>query len=467
MDTDQPNAPPIHWDQLPPFLDLVSPLIGRHAAELAAITELCRCESAASPAVCFFAGRLVESAVTDAYSRSLADFSIERPSMLPALDAQIDWLHQTDAFDGLATTCIHEVRKAGNKARHGAAHPTARQAAFCLAMLKVALPQLATDFRDQLAGICAARELTCFDGEVHQLLRPGHLAQATLDPQDLEHAFPQLLRSPLEPVANPPGDMMNWVIRYCLDCNRLDLAGALLARFLPNGDPDNPMLAEGSFVAVRGPFRVQTLHRNVALRLSRSGAAEKALAFLEPLAQRAGYLDGDAFSPTAPASGRHAMAETLGILAGARKTIWARSGDEAYLREVADTYARALNVQPWNHYLAINAAACTAWLGDDARAHDICQDLLHQLSPLRRAIGRPQTAPWPLLTVAESLLLTGDFPAAVDTYHSVGMHYGSTHPGAIGRALTQLRLHARAGIVDHHTFARIETALTHPAPSSP
>jgi hypothetical protein len=433
--------------------------------ELHAIHELRRCTLAAPPALCFFAGRMVEVSVAREWARFQISCGSPSETFQLFLDEQINHLQQLGHLDELSTACIHEIRKWGNKVRHHATFPSESDAAFALAMLKVALPWMAGDDRGPAQEICDSHHVTLLDQEVRWLLNATTLANPAIGMPDLLCHAPNLLDA-INRVGSKgfPTQLTNWVTQQCIDAKRLDLAGELIAAFLQNGDADAPLLRPDR----DSHFRVSHFARLVALRLSRMGSPLVAVDLLTSLAKQAGYLADDGAPVPLRSAYSHAYAETLGILAGAHKTLWMNQHEPTDLARVARLYQHALRAEPWNSYLAINAAACSAWSGDLASTRAFSAELLRRLPAPRHTVHEDKgvTSLWNLLTRAEALLLGGQHTPAIEGYRRANHLFGATHGGALERAYLQVCVHAQHNVLDGATQAAVAAALGFPSRAS-
>jgi hypothetical protein len=424
--------------------------------ELHAINELGKCQLATAPALCFFAGRMVEVSVTSEWTRFQVRYCSSSASFRPSLDEQINHLQQLGRLDDLSTACIHEIRKLGNKVRHQAMFPSQTQAAFCLTMLKVALPWMAGGNRQQVQEVCDSHRVTVLDQEVQWLLNANTLASKSISFSELLQTAPNLLYTLNRAEPSFPTELTNWVTQQCINARQTNLAGKLISPFLQNGDADAPQLRPDRDCR----FRVSHFNRLVALRLSRMGNPVAAIDFLTYLGKQAGYLAEDAAPISLRSSNSHAYAESLGILAGAHKTLWMEHGGATDLAHIAKLYRSALQAEPWNSYLAINAAACSAWAGDLATASALSAPLLQQLEPNLRALDESvQMNLWNILTHAEALLLAGQGACAIERYRHANNIFGVTRASDIQRAFVQVGIHAQHKVLDAATFATIAQVL--------
>lgn len=451
----------IHWSTLESLVDCLDEIWcgtetgQRRSQELRAIAELGRCDLATAPALCFFSGRMVEDFVSDEWDRFLVTNQFSRLNQRQNLDEQINHLQQFGLLSDLSAACIHEVRKLGNRARHQAHFPSMIQATFCLAMIKKLLPLMARGWCEEVLRVCSLHQVTVFDEEVSWLLSDGSLANNLIGFRDLLRLAPNLLYALRRADSSFPTEVTNWVTQQCIDANRLDLAGELISRFVENGDPDQPQL----YPDRDGRFRVSHFNRLIALRLSRLGKSEAAIDFLTDLAKRARYLAENGDPMPLQSSGSHSYAESLGILAGAYKTRWMKQHGAADLACMTRLYKCALKAEPWNSYLAINAAASSAWSNDRVFAHDLCLGLLQRLEP---ALRQNSQSFWNLLTTAEAFLICGHHVRALECYGQANEIFGSIHAGDIKRARAQANIHARYGLIDSDVNAKIVRALSQP-----
>ena len=427
--------------------------------DLVAIGELGRCNVAVAPSVCFFAARMVESFVTRRYPHYPA-FEDLRSSPRPSLDEQINHLQQAGELDSLTAACVHEVRKWGNKVRHQSVFPSNEQSAFCLSMLKISLPWMAGERAEPVRRYCELHDITALDSEIRWLLNTVTWSDKSLSYAELIKNATNLLHNPSRNGPAFPTELTNWVTQRCIECNRLDLAGELIAPFLLNGNPDEPQLRFDR----DGDFRVSHFSRLVALRLNRMGDPGITVDFLTPLAQRAGYLSKDGKPIPLRSSRSHCYAETLGILAGAQKLTWVQQREPATLTHLAQLYQHALDAEPWNTYLAINAAACASWIGDKAAARKASERLLERLELSDPRMKDKRTVSlWTMVTQAEALLLTGQIEPAIERYRHAYQVYGTTHGGDLQRAYDQVCIHAQHGVLDKVAREAIARVLSIPA----
>jgi hypothetical protein len=452
----------INWPILQRFVASMNEILpeddeaGSRSQELTALSELASCNVAITPALCFFAGRLVEVSVSGEWTNYLVRSGLPKSIQHSSLDERINHLLQLGVLDSRTAACIHEIRKLGNKVRHQALFPSNEQAAFCLAMLKVALPWMAGDRREQAQEVCAVHDVTVLDPEVCWLLNVATLTNPTVGMTELLGRVPHLLYTLIRAEPTFPTEVTNWATQQCIDAKRFDLAGELIAPFLLNRDPDKPQLIPDR----ESTWRVSHFSRLVALRLSRMSEPNAAIAILTPLAQQAGYLTKDCHPISLRSSNSHAYAETLGILAGAYKTLWIERLDRAELARFTLLYRQALAAEPWNSYLAINAAACAAWSGDLTTAQAVCAKLLEQFVPgCLESEEKGVNSPWIVLTHAEALLLNGQYGQAIERYRLAYSMFGITHPGDIQRAYTQVDIHTQHDLLDGATRALIAQAL--------
>ena len=456
----------IDWNALESLVDSLDQIwyeteSGRNRSrELRAIHELGKCDLATQPALCFFAGRMVEVSVAKEWARFQIAYGFSNLGFSISIDEQINHLQQVGRLDERSVACIHEVRKLGNMARHHAMFPSESQAAFSLAMLKVALPWMAGEDRGSVGRACDSHSITVLDQEVSWLLNVTNLANPAAGIPELMRHAPTLLETINRTDAKSyPTQVTNWVTQHCIDAKRFDLAGALIAPFLQNDDPDAPQLR----LDRDRHLRVSHFNRLVALRLSRVGNPQLAIEFLTSLAKRAGYLADDGLPVPLHSQNSHAYAETLGILAGARKTLWMHGNEPTDLDHIARLYQNALQAEPWNSYLAINAAACSAWSGEIAAAQSLSGDLLKRLMPSTLARdGKDVASLWHLLTRAEALLIGGQHSLAVEGYSHANQLFGATHAGDFERAHQQVCIHAKHNLLDTATQEQITRALESP-----
>jgi ABC-type transporter Mla MlaB component len=451
----------IHWARLRSLAALVASAGPRQddwdfARELEAMSELDRCVHAAAPALIFFCGRVVEQAVArQARDLHLAGRVASALRSMP-LDEQINLLQQLGRLDAACSALLHEVRKQANRARHQTVHSSLDQGAFCLALLRNALPWMCAGNPALAGAVREHQEITSYDGELNWLMQSSPELARTGSVKALGERLPLLLASWRPVSTSAPTEMVTLVAQQCISAGALVLAGEVMAPFLVNRDPDHPQVAPEWMSS----SRVSLFHRLVALRLSRAGRAAEAVAFLGGLTARAGYLADCRSDPTRKST--HAYVETLGILAGAYKSVWMNSGAPEALLHAASLYRMARQVQPWNSYIAINCAACEAWSGDVAAAQATALELYQQLEELDSAAqGRACANHWHDLAKAECLLIAGLAFRAVKQYRAIGSQFRMTHPGDLHRAWQQVSLHEQHGMVSDKDSATIRAALTH------
>jgi tetratricopeptide (TPR) repeat protein len=152
------------------------------------------------------------------------------------------------------------------------------------------------------------------------------------------------------------------------------------------------------------------LHQLMGLYWGRAGQPQRGLQWLEPLYAR--FHDDD---------------ETAGITAGLYKRKWQAD------REHRDALEQSHRVyrEAWKSsgrksaYLGINSATTALWLGraDEARrlAREVEELLRRRAAGLPRDLSDPRLAFqfWDQLTLAEALLVQGDWPAAEKLYREV------------------------------------------------
>jgi hypothetical protein len=459
-------ATTLRWDALEGLCSGVGTTGGGGlASDLRSIAELRECPTAAFPAVCFFSGRVVERAM-NARCLELAPppESTSREtwpkSEVPGeLGAKIDYALARDAtLDDMTATAMHQVRRAANAARHLSNESDAIEAAFCLEMLKAALPWICGGHDASLRSLCESAEITELGAEIAHLTGALLLGEATPNAAALARAAPRVLGS-FRTHHGGPSELTQWLIQRCIDAHRPDLAAGLIEPFLAGGNADKPA------VNVYRPdhTRVTYFNRLIAMRLARTGKPAQAFDFLLAKARQAGYVAGappfnfptHALTP----DGAYAYGETLGIMAGACKSLWSSTGERSHLDMARRLYETVYAAQPWNTYHGINRAACAAWCGDMQAARTAGATLLAHLRPPKVMDAQVAFSPWRVLTEAEAALLAGDAGHASATYALAAAEFSRTHAGALARAAAQVRLHALHGAVPAAVAAHVLQAL--------
>jgi len=144
------------------------------------------------------------------------------------------------------------------------------------------------------------------------------------------------------------------------------------------------------------------------LYCSRTGDLEQALRWLEPL--YANFANDE---------------ETAGIMAGAYKRQWLTDRtNRTALEKSYRAYRQAWKVSSKNAYLGINAATTALWQGrwDESKrlAKEVEALLRRRWATLPADLAGPHLAfsYWDQVTLAEALLLLGDWSGARETYHA-------------------------------------------------
>ena len=455
-----PGAPPRPWiEEIECLLQLPWPADeSSHAPD----------DDGAVPAwarVCavFFCARAVEGAVKSAVVPLSLRHSTRRET---DLDQRIGNLEASGRLDSLGATALQHVRSVGNEVRHRGAYPGMLQTHLCVVALSIALPRLVGSD----AAVGAWRNAAARDG----LDRDVRVFEQALDDptlirvEGLKSAVPLLLArwSAAGDARDSGNHLLLWAIERWIDAGRCDLAGQLLAPWIPLDATEMP-------ARLRAPdddvHRVGKLSRLAALRWSRTGDPARAVSLLTPLAIEARYLPQDwpaadlARVPQGLRLERYDGAETLGILAGAHKRLWnaARAGDarlaqgsaEDHLRAASRLYAAVHSAQPWNHYVAINHAATAAWSGQADAAVGAARHTLDELRPLRADPRRSAHANlWADLTWAEALLIGGEAALACVEYRRAVERHSEHSQGAVRSAMQQLALHLDVGLVRQAKF---------------
>lgn len=133
------------------------------------------------------------------------------------------------------------------------------------------------------------------------------------------------------------------------------------------------------------------LHQLYALSLSKSGAPQTAMTYLEPVAAQ--HPDDS---------------ETAGILGGIYKELFKKNHDTSYALKSKEQYLRNFE-KTYDTYTGVNAASMSLIAGSAAQAKRIAATLISKLD-------QQSKDPWTLATLGEAHLLTKDREHAVEYY---------------------------------------------------
>ncbi len=152
-----------------------------------------------------------------------------------------------------------------------------------------------------------------------------------------------------------------------------------------------------------------------AMAVSKSGAPQTAMEFLEPV-YRAHSEDP----------------ETAGILGGIYKEIFKKDQNTKYALLARDTYAKNYNTTK-NYYTGINAATMSAIAGQSSKGREIANEII-------KAVEEVDTKSfWELATLGEAWLLAKNREKAIDYYFQARKLAGSDW-GKINSVFNQLWL---------------------------
>jgi hypothetical protein len=255
------------------------------------------------------------------------------------------------------------------------------------------------------------------------------------DLNDLQTKLPSL-------ISNPTVDLQVWLVNCAADASNFNLARNLIQNFFPDEvDLSKNKLQENP----RFPARVNSMQRAIALVDSRQKYPEKVIERLENLTTTSGYL-GNQFPLVASQQISHEYSETLGILAGAHKSIWFRDKEisgkrrnaKQHLKKSAQLYDTAFDVQPWNTYVGINLAACHVWLGNIQKAQATASLIIDFFQSVDITLSEPDDLPpWTAYTLAEALLILGKNRKAKALYFALNRKHGKTSASIVKRAEEQ------------------------------
>jgi tetratricopeptide (TPR) repeat protein len=115
----------------------------------------------------------------------------------------------------------------------------------------------------------------------------------------------------------------------------------------------------------------------------------------------------------------HRDPETLGILAACWDGLYVQTGKRLHLRKSRDLYTTAFRGDPTNYYTGINAASKSLFLGEV----EVAAQVASEVRPLVEHAASGDDM-WAGGTLAEVLLLGGDFGGAAEQYQRViDKHY--------------------------------------------
>ncbi len=140
------------------------------------------------------------------------------------------------------------------------------------------------------------------------------------------------------------------------------------------------------------------LRQMQALALARMGSQEKAHSILEQL-----QTDG------------HTDEETLGLLAGAYKDLWLKSGNASDLNRAYEEYYKAFRGTPASYWTGINAATLAFMKGDTRAARDLAAQV-RKVCEEKKDHASPEDSYWIMATLGEAYLLLDLIPEAEEAY---------------------------------------------------
>ena len=374
-------------------------------------SELSRLEmvrtAQAHEAVIFYCARILEG------TARLALEACGQPAK-GDLVACLNELGALSRLDPVTAQCAHALRRLGNLVRHEFTPVKGKDSESSAAFLACWLRWLSDQ---QLAS--SVKDLS------DRLSVPPHITSAlsllatkqVVDPEDATS-------SPLRVAAAESA-----------------VFAALWIELLMNADKENAArrLLEGASHRFPNDVRLKQL---CALLASRSGQLDKAITILTPLTLKR-YID----------------AETSGILAGAYKRRWEKTGNQRDLAKSHYLYKNGYNSSGMmNVYLGINAATTAIFLGNAYHFSEISINIVEQLTHDRNDLRKSNTGRdlqlWDQLTLAEALLLNGKDQDAREEYLAAIRNHGS-EAAAIGVALHQAeKVAARLGISWQAIFVR-------------
>lgn len=150
------------------------------------------------------------------------------------------------------------------------------------------------------------------------------------------------------------------------------------------------------------------------LTLTRLGATEKALSYLEPI-----YIQGSQDE------------ETSGLMGRIYKDLWKKNNDTKYAKLSRDIYLK--NFRKDNkHYTGINAATMSLLVGESALAIELAKQIILSLDKAANDY-------WALATLGEAYLITDDISSSIQNYKKA-FQLAGTNYGDINSSYQQLLL---------------------------
>lgn len=346
-------------------------------------------------AVAFYAGRLVEVSSEDVVKRMGY-----RPS--DSVSEHLDLIGMSPRIDDGSLACGNALRRMSNHARHMDRPILAGEEDTVLAMLQlwlewywdfIGLHVVAVD------GISALKDWSDMTPTIRKLVRGNKdelqdlvKADGSLD----EHLFDEAT------IAAFVGERLTDA--------RLSAAQAV---------------TRNAVILFKNDKRLRQVR---ALYLSRNDCAEEAVIELNRVLQWRYGQDN----------------ETLGILGGAYKNLWMKSGEESMLLAARRFYTQVPHDGRANYYLLINAAATALWLGNssDARSYAFqALEALKRFGVTEQWAMSANSNYWLIATLAEAQLIWGKTKSASDLYKrakSIDMTEGRW-----ARTWEQLKVHLR------------------------
>jgi len=385
-----------------------SPLV----AELEKITKFRNSE--APEIIAFYAGRIVESMVSSAIN------SFNLPIVDGKVSTSLDILSKHGKIDEGTLSIAHAIRRYGNQVRHleRSIHPY--EEGTIIGML-----QLWVEWFDD--SIFANKSSTT-DSSTNNWSDQASLLRNLAYPTNGE------LDKLIEPIEQ----------REAL------LKEAALAEFAAERAVDFRSKYADEFTAtVISKFPRSIRGRQMrALYYSRNGNPDGAIVILTKL------LDNQYRSPDR---------ETYGILGGALKNKWIKTGMSDELVKAHRYYLQGANNYPKDYYLRINLAATSLWQGDIAESRSHANSALQSLAELGFVINTGDPCDgfdyWIVATIAEANLLAGKAKRAAYLYEQARQIDSSG--GRWERTLQQLSLHLK--FIEDQNLIKNFSAITPPA----
>jgi tetratricopeptide (TPR) repeat protein len=172
-------------------------------------------------------------------------------------------------------------------------------------------------------------------------------------------------------------------------------------------------------------FRLRQLE---ALALSRSGQYEKAIKLFSSHPRK--FWDH----------------ETSGIVAGAHKRKWLKSGSKEHLNSAYENYLESWKKNQ-NIYTGINAASCARWLKNKDIAIDLAREVLNFIDTNHKYIPSCSKECWDfysLATKAEALLIIGE-EGESELLETKALKQGSKEGRPVQIFIDQMTIHRKVG----------------------